>query len=136
MDKATAHKTTFDFFTRMFVGQINVDEGLPQEEEGTCEPGTVDYGLELEDTVTGRKYYLIREVHGSNDQFEGDQRTYAFVAWFHKDIPGTWNTPPDVDTVTTEESQSLYPVLLQVARDIFDHRLEYAHQAFGEPDET
>lgn len=135
MDKSTCHTASYNFFKRLFGESINVDADISQEEKDTCEPDDFGYGLEITDTATGRKYFLVRcrMALNSGNLPEG---TWGFAAWFHKDVPGTWDSPPDVDTVGIDESPSLYVVLFQVARDIFDYRLEYAHQAFGEDDHT
>ena len=135
MDKSTCHTASYNFFKRLFGESINVDADISQEEKDTCEPDDFGYGLEITDTATGRKYFLVRcrMALNSGNLPEG---TWGFAAWFHKHVPGSWDRPPDVDTVGIDESPSLYVVLFQVARDIFDYRLEYAHQAFGEDDHT
>lgn len=116
-----------------FLGDIGLDKvclgELPKEELDACDPETFDWGVTVRDGVTGREYY-ITSSRKSPESFE-DSSERSYVAWYHKDIPGGYESPPDVDTIVTEESLRLYGSVRQVVEDIFEHRLEYAHLRFG-----
>lgn len=136
MDQAIAEKTIRDFIDRLGLAKLEVGE-LPYDEVRNLADSDFKYGFEVADAVTGLSVYLAYyRVSPSGRPGFRSAPYMGFGSWHYKDIPMTRDSPPDVDVIEGPESQILYPVIKAVTDVILAARLEYAHMAFGEDDET
>lgn len=145
MNREECHLTIVRFFQRVGLNILDTEgkgqtikiRDLSQEEVDNFAPEDFMYGFEFEDTIAGGKVYFARyALHTSPNDWLLETPNWVFGCWYYKDIPQTRDSPPDVDVVEGPESGALYPVVLGIFNQLMERRLEYAHMAFGEEDET
>lgn len=135
MDKATAEKTLKDFLKRTGFDSLEVKD-IEQAEKDAVDEDTIHFGWTLEDPISSRKIHMAFGLYDPPYRLRPGEKAHGFSAWFYQDVPQTRDSPPDCDVISLVESEHLYPVVLDVIKAFLQMRLDYAHQAFGEDDET